>query len=189
MGALVPGLLVKRGGFPGQGARPMFAWTTGGYLDVPRGPRWPAIVLPNAHRVLLGAAFGVALMLFACSTLKIATSNPANAEDAEDAGEGSRDAASKSGMGTTPHHDASRPEGGGPQRCTVATCTLETMLDGLYGPVSIASSGQYLYFVEVGDNIPQAGGMAWLSRVPTNKSCTMRSCFDVVEPYAFSGEL
>jgi hypothetical protein len=63
------------------------------------------------------------------------------------------------------------------------------MLDDLYGPVSIASSGQHLYFVEVGDNIPQGGGRGWLSRVPTSKSCTQRSCFDVIDPLVLTGEL
>lgn len=78
---------------------------------------------------------------------------------------------------------------GGSLPCTVDTCTRETVLTDLYGPVTIASSGQYLYFVEVGDNIPQGGTFGWLSRVPTDMSCTQRSCFDVIEPYVYSGQL
>ncbi|AKU93651.1 hypothetical protein AKJ09_00315 [Labilithrix luteola] len=76
-----------------------------------------------------------------------------------------------------------------PVACTVDTCPLETVLDHLYGPVTIASSGHHLYFVEVGDGIPQAGTFGWFSRVPTDKSCTQRSCFDVIDPYVASGQL
>lgn len=139
-------------------------------------------------------------LLLACEALKSAA--PSGAEGAGDDDEGAPsdiihdepDSASSTrrDSGTVTTNDGAAKEAGPgnePAPCTVDTCTRETFLDGLYGPVSIASSGQYLYFVEVGLDIPQGGGWAWLSRVRTDKSCTMRSCFDIIEPYALAGEL
>lgn len=148
---------------------------------------------------MLAPGLALTVALLACSSLKEAAGPPGEGSDAGDSsdpevadGGGETSAGDGGGKGSKDGGTASDATSGpeaGPAPCTFDTCTLETMLDNLYGPVSIASSGQYLYFVEVGDNIPQAGGEGWLSRVPTDKSCTMRSCFDVIEPYVLSGEL
>jgi hypothetical protein len=63
----------------------------------------------------------------------------------------------------------------------------KTLLSNLYGPAAIAVDANYVYWLEVGLSIPQAGGTGQLARVPKDGSCTNRSCAEIIDPYALSG--
>jgi hypothetical protein len=152
------------------------------------------MALAVRRALVIGALLPVALL--ACSSLKEAIApggededEPAEPSGEEDAEVAARDGAKDSGKITKDGGPGQPPPDGGPTPCTVDTCARETMLDALYGPVTIASSGQDLYFVEVGLNVPNGGGWASLLRVPTDKSCTTRACFAVIDGLLIAGEL
>ena len=71
--------------------------------------------------------------------------------------------------------------------CTAATCTVEVVEQGLYGPVSIAVDGTHLYWLEVGDIPP--GNSGELARIAKSSGCKKSSCFDVLDPFVLSGQL
>jgi hypothetical protein len=105
---------------------------------------------------------------------------------AEDAG-GSGDAES-SNDAITPPDDATGPlDAGDAGTCSEPTCPVTTLLANLYGPAAIATDGAYVYWLEVGMSIPQAGGEGQFVRVKKSATCADRSCVEVIDPYALSG--
>jgi hypothetical protein len=71
--------------------------------------------------------------------------------------------------------------------CTASTCALTPVVSGLYGPAALATDASYVYWLEVGTMIPQAGGEGQLVRLPKGTTCADRSCVQVIDPYALSG--
>ncbi len=78
-------------------------------------------------------------------------------------------------------------DGGDGGVCTQSTCPTTTVLAGLYGPAAVAVDATYVYWLEVGSMIPQAGGEGQLVRLQKGTSCADRSCVEVIDPYALSG--
>jgi hypothetical protein len=71
--------------------------------------------------------------------------------------------------------------------CTSSTCPVTTILSGLYGPAALATDTSYVYWLEVGSMIPQAGGSGQLVRLKKGTTCADRSCVEIIDPYALSG--
>lgn len=71
--------------------------------------------------------------------------------------------------------------------CTESTCPTTTVLSGLCGPAALAVDASYVYWLEVGSMIPQAGGSGQLVRLRKGSSCVDRSCVEVIDPSALSG--
>lgn len=71
--------------------------------------------------------------------------------------------------------------------CTAATCPVDVVEKGLYGPVSIAVSSTHLYWIEVGQVPPTSSGQ--LVRIAKTSGCSTRSCFDVFDSNVVDGQL
>jgi hypothetical protein len=71
--------------------------------------------------------------------------------------------------------------------CTSSTCPVTTVMGHLYGPAAVATDTTYVYWLEVGSMIPQAGGLGQLVRLKKGTTCADRSCVEVIDPYALSG--
>ena len=142
--------------------------------------------------LLLPAGFAIT-GLAACTALKAgdpaaaetdaASGDPLDDEEARDASSGAADG----GNGAT---DAApdAPKGAS-NICTEATCPPVTVQANLYGPIDVAVNATHVYWIEVGSTIPQGNSYGQLIRLPKASTCAQRSCFEVLDYTALSGEL
>jgi hypothetical protein len=128
----------------------------------------------------------------ACSSFRSDTSpGPeagADGPGAEAGGDATADAAPTDGPAFADSGEAASTDSGSDGGvCTSSTCPVTTVLGKLYGPAALAVDTTYVYWLEVGSTIPQAGGMGQLVRLKKGTSCADRSCVEVIDPYALSG--
>lgn len=129
-------------------------------------------------------------MTFACYSLKTAPGSGGPDGDPAEGDDPTGDHPDDPGSDADSGKKTSGPDAGDFAVCTPELCPQEVLLDGLYGPVTIALDDTHYYWVEAWSEIPDGGGKAQLLRLPKELApCKHRSCVDLIDDGLVAGEL